>query len=248
MDLSKATTTTRIPSGDVGKRIYKDMGNGMYCIETPYVYINGQRSYDKTGMTEGNPDILELKQVKEKGFMVDPVYSEAGTKNATSAAQISLTVGNSTAGAGYIRLGVDTNSYRFISTTNLTNQSVVDSVAGTFGANTLKAISDMAMFGRYLKIDRINIVADDAAFFTNEMTLVRTQFNGVVSEEARYFPKSNPKDQSPHIRDVYFGRNGNGEEENNGEVYLCGDNSLKIVVGAGRSAEMQIYCEWANKA
>lgn len=246
MELSK-NAVSRTPSGDIGKRIYKDMGNGLYCIETPYVYINGNRSYDKSGMTEGNPDILELKKVREMGFEVEPPYSESGTKNVSSAAQISLTIGNSTAGAGYIRLGVDTNSYRFISATNATNQSVVDSVAGSFGANTIKAISDMAMFGRYLKIDRINIVADDEAFYTNEMTLVRTHFNGTVSEESRYFPKASPKDQSPHIRDVYFGVNGNGEQGNNGEVYLCGDNSLKIVVGAGRSAEMQIYCEWANK-
>lgn len=190
------------------KRIYTPISADS-CITTPYVMIQGKKSY----MPLGGFEVELISEVLEMGGLVDPNYSLVSSqKGHSEAGQIELTlklpdVAENPAKT-VMRIGVYEKSLPIFGVP--TEQDDAVEVSGTFGENTLAIIAGLANRGTALKINGAHFDADDDKHFTGRMTERQFSHDGTSAGDNNIlYPKSMADDQQTTIRiisdlDIYL--------------------------------------------
>lgn len=191
-------------------RIVFPIGN-QYYMESPWVDVNGDRSRE---VTNGQPRFLDKnfveEEVQKRNLIIDASMSmqdcyqavitttQPNGQKGIEYGQINATVTASDADAKFT-VGLPAQIPAFISGASFATGSPV--ITGTYGANSLKAIGDLARLNAIV-INRIHHNASkDVVYATSPELVTVTSLKGKHITPLD-FPKSNSDDENTSIRDM----------------------------------------------
>ncbi|WMX12404.1 hypothetical protein [Aureispira sp. CCB-E] len=202
------------------------------CVATPNAMINGKKSY--MPMPADAPLEWELiSEVEAEGGIVDANYSLISSqKGHSEEGQIELTVLMPNVAENPAKtdllLGVNADSLPIFGVDTTPHNKL--EVSGTFGADTLNIIADLAKRGTALRINGIHVDADDDKHFTGRVVERQFAHDGTSTGDNNHvYPKSDSKDQQTTIRTL-TGIN----------AYLDGFSFLKMPIYKGVAVNMTI--------
>lgn len=207
---------------------------GIYYIETPYVqHQNGERSRDPINGQPQFKDTLWTKEQEQKGLLIidhdmkgedcyDMQMSAMKPKgNRAEYGQINATVTAAAETAATFKVGLGGATPVIIPNSDFTTGS--PTISGTYGADSLTAIGDLALLNG-VNIARIHHNASDESVYETNPSLVTVTSVGGLNTMPLLFPKSDSKDENTNIRDMnaaYFKSNNmEGGLRFNGMNYL----------------------------
>jgi hypothetical protein len=190
------------------KRIYAPFTKDL-CMATPWAYVDGELSYRP--LPAGTMEQELITDVKKAGAIVDYNYSilvkNDGDKE-TGQLELTLELSADKKEDGtfkypeksMIRIGIDGDSAEIFPGENA-DFLVGLSIGGTFGANTLGIIAQLARQGRHLVINGMHIDADNDKHFTAKMVDRQFKHDGSsLGDRNILYPKSLASDEQTTIR------------------------------------------------
>jgi hypothetical protein len=190
------------------KRIYAPFTKDL-CMATPWAYVDGELSYRP--LPAGTMEQELITDVKKAGAIVDYNYSilvkNDGDKE-TGQLELTLELSAEKKEDGtfkypeksMIRIGIDGDSAEIFPGENA-DFLVGLSIGGTFGANTLGIIAQLARQGRHLVINGMHIDADNDKHFTAKMVDRQFKHDGSsLGDRNILYPKSLASDEQTTIR------------------------------------------------
>ena len=197
-----------------------------WCMATDYVRRNGKRSFQPVhevkvrrieDLAEVN-GILEINEAfgteGEEGvinLILEPIKDDGGNVPANAIAYV---------GASNASLGI------FKESVEAAHKSV--RVGGSFGANTLNVIAQLALSGKCLKLDSAHFTAD-SSFFASQMLYEKFKHDGSSNgSERRLYPNASDRTENTGIKVMP-----------NLNVTLDGTSYLKIPVGGAAKIQFK---------
>jgi hypothetical protein len=190
------------------KRIYAPFTKDL-CMATPWAYVDGELSYRP--LPAGTMEQELITDVKKAGAIVDYNYSilvkNEGDKE-TGQLELTLELSAEKKEDGtfkypekaMIKIGIDGDSAEIFPGENA-DFLVGLSISGTFGANTLGIIAQLARQGRHLVINGMHIDADNDKHFTAKMVDRQFKHDGSsLGDRNILYPKSLASDEQTTIR------------------------------------------------
>lgn len=242
-------------------RVYFPIGSEYY-MESPWVEVNGKRSFEPT---TDQPQLKLADVVKEavqkRTAVIDnsmSMQSQYNVKVAAAASgdkmptdlidpkecnQLELTLLATGAGA-VARIGMAPASVNLgiFGTSSAVSENMT--VGGTYGAATLEVIGRLAHYS-FLEITRLHFEASAEAFFAVTPKLRVIDHTGTCKKEENvHYPKASAEDDNTDIRTIdekYIA-------DKNLDFVLDGKNYLEIPVPNGESANVTLYtCFYPKK-
>lgn len=237
-------------------RVYVPAHGGIYYIESPYVQygVNGERSRSPVNGQPQHKDSIWTKEQEQKGLLV---IDNNLTMNDCYGVEISSAKPSGKRGAEYgqiraiitttdvakVTVGLGSEIPAHLPGAFYLNKDTV-AITGTYGANTLKAIGDLANLNT-IAINRIHHEASSESVFLISPTMTVATSVGGSSNILLNFPQSDSDDENTNIRDMkpeYLKSQGF-------ESGLCfnGMNYLTYTLPANESVTLTFYTVFTPK-
>jgi len=190
------------------KRIYAPFTKDL-CMASPWAYVDGELSYRP--LPAGTVEQELITDVKKAGAIIDYNYSIlVQNEGNQETGQLELTLELSAEKKdddtflypekSMIKIGIDGDSAEIFPGEN-TDFLVGLSIGGTFGANTLNIIAQLARQGNHLIINGLHIDADNDKHFTAKMVDRQFKHDGSsLGDRNILYPKSLASDEQTTIR------------------------------------------------
>jgi hypothetical protein len=219
------------------KRIYTPFTADL-CVATPYAMINGKKSYSPMP-SDTRLEWELISEVEEAGGIVDANYSLISSQKGLSEdGHIEMTFllpdEDENPSKIDVLIGVNGNSLKVFGVDTAPHANL--QIDGTFGAETLNNIAELAQRGTALRINGIHVDADDDKHFTGRVTERQFAHDGNSKGDTPHvYPKSDSKDQQTTIRAL-----------TGIDAYLDGFAYLKMPIYKGIAVNMTIETTYIN--